>query len=114
MLNMVIKKNLGMVGEKWMFWTVLEGLGKTGVKILQKLVGVASTAYSHAFLATFIVGFVQLLIGGAIAGVRRKALFSPRQHVWGSIFYGIAFTISTIVTFVVFLLGGDMGVNTFI
>lgn len=99
-----------MVGEEWMKWTLGEAVAKTGAKLLQKSVGQLSATFGHTYAATLVIGLVQVIY----AVSRRGSILDAPKHILGSIFYGIAFSAATILTFLVFANGGDVGVNTLI
>lgn len=105
-----------MFFEKWIKWTVGEGIGKTVIKLLQKVAGNASNTFGLAVWATIIGGVAQIAAGflGLFAqGNFRKILCRPKFFS-GACLYGFFFAISTILTFLVFQNGGDAGINTFI
>lgn len=102
------------MGERWMLWTLLEASTKTSSKLLQKIVGTVSTTVPHTILATMIIGIVQTVIGGLIAISRKTNLFQDWRAIGGACLFGIFAVIATGLSFMAFLYGGDMGVNTFI
>jgi len=102
-----------LIGEAWMKWTLLEACTKTASKVLQKVVGNVSSTVAHTFFATFVVGLVQV-VSGYIACRRRKTkIMTDWQSILGACLFGCFAVISTVLGFAVFLLGGDMSINTF-
>lgn len=98
----------------WVLWTSAEGLTRTGTKILLKVLGLAETALSASVLATVIIGAVQT-VGGFVGGtLRGKPFFGPQGHAVGGCAFGVLAYVTTVLSFMVFSYGGDMGVNTFI
>ncbi|MFH1890108.1 MAG: DMT family transporter [Candidatus Kuenenbacteria bacterium] len=102
------------MGEKWMKWTLLEASTKTLSKLLQKIIGKASAILPHAFLAIWIVGLVQTIAGFMMAKARKKKLLTDRASIIGSCWFGFNATACTVICFIVFMLKGDIGVNTLI
>lgn len=102
------------VGERWMRWTLAEAGTKTASKILQKVIGVVSTTVAHTFFATLVVGLVQTISGLIVTRVRGTPILTDRQSIAGSCLFGFFAVISTVLSFSVFLFGGDIGVNVFI
>lgn len=102
------------VNRAWMKWTLGEALTKTGSKLLQKVVGVSSHIVGHTFLATAIVGLVQIIGGLFMARANRAKLLTDSESIVGACLFGFFATLSTVLGFVVFMLGGDIGINTFI
>lgn len=103
-----------MIGEKWMRWTLLESGTKIASKLLQKLIGLAATTPAFTVVASFTVGLIQTIAGFVAVKKQGKSIFPYRRQVLGSIIFGTLATFSTIGVFLVFYLGGDIGVNTFI
>lgn len=58
------------IGEKWMRWTLLEAGTKTASKLLGKLIGNVSASQPHLYLATLVIGMVQVVAG--YLGARQK------------------------------------------
>ncbi|OHA24772.1 MAG: hypothetical protein A3D52_00445 [Candidatus Taylorbacteria bacterium RIFCSPHIGHO2_02_FULL_44_36] len=102
------------IGEKWMKWTLCEAGTKTSSKILQKVVGNVCVSLAHTFLATIIVGLVQIVAGLIVARLQKVRLLGNRFNIVGSCLFGFFAVISTVLAFGAFFYGGDMGVNTFI
>lgn len=102
------------VGEKWMRWTLLEGVTKAAAKIIQKVVGVVSTSFAHSFFATLVSGIVRVAISAIALKRKGQSVFVERRLIVGAIGFGIGAVIATVLSFAVFIKGGDMGVNTFI
>lgn len=102
------------MNKSWIRWTILEAGTKTASKLLQKTVGMASTTPGHTFYGAALIGFVQTIVGVVLAKRREKKLCAGWANVIGSILFGIFAVISTVLGFLVFLYGGEIGVNTFI
>lgn len=102
------------MAERWMGWTLGEAGTKTVSKMLQKVIGNVSQTIGHTFFATALVGFVQVIAGYIMAKRRAKKLVPDWQGVLGSCLFGLFATLSTVLCFYVFALGGDMTINTFI
>jgi len=102
------------MGERWMRWTFLEAITKTSSKILQKVVGRVSVTLAHAFFATMVIGVVQVITGFIVTRLQKKSLWGDTQGIVGACLFGFFAVIATTLAFTVFLLGGDIGVNTFI
>ncbi len=103
-----------MIGEKWMRWTFAEAGTKTASKMLQKVIGSVSATMGHVFFGTMVVGMVQVMAGSVMAAKRGKKLLTDWRSVGGSCLFGFFAALSTVLSFAVFTLGGDIGVNTFI
>jgi len=97
-----------------MKWTLCEAGTKTSSKILQKVVGNVCVSLAHTFLATIIVGLVQIVAGLIVARLQKVRLLGNRFNIVGSCLFGFFAVISTVLAFGAFFYGGDMGVNTFI
>lgn len=102
------------MAEKWMGWTLAEAGTKTGSKMLQKVIGNVSTSGSCAVFCSMIVGLIQTVAGFLVVKKQGKKMFPDRGSVMGAILFGLFATFSTIVPYTIFILGGDIGVNTFI
>jgi len=102
------------MNHNWIKWPLLEGFSKSATKILQKIIGAASTSPAQAMLATMVIGLVQVASGLVAGKLFRKKLIASGKDILGAFFYGVLFGTATILTFVIFLLGGQVGVNTFI
>lgn len=102
------------IGEKWMKWTFCEASTKTASKILQKVIGNVSASLTHTFLATLIIGLVQIVAGLVMTRLQRVRLLGDRVNIIGSCLFGFFAVISTVLAFGAFYYGGDLGVNTFI
>lgn len=100
--------------ESWLFYAFLESAARTTIKILQKTIGVLSKTSAHAFLASAIVGLVQMLVNFTSLKIARKKIFPGWFNFFGACVFGTSAAIITILSFVVFTLGGDIGINTFI
>lgn len=98
--------------QKWILWTVGEAGTKTMSKILQKIVGIASQNFGDTFFATAAIGLVQVISALLFRG--RKVFFVEKQGIIGSVLFGVFATISTVLAFLVFTYGGQVGTNTFI
>ncbi len=99
---------------KWLKWTFLESLTRTTSKLLQKVIGGVSVGIAHTFFATTVIGFIQIIVGFVVAKVRKEKLITNRTNIIGSCFFGLFATVGTVLPFIVFYLGGDIGINTFI
>ena len=117
-----------------MIWTLLEAGTRTLSKLLQKLVGVASTTIGHLFLVTLIIGCVQTIVGFCAVKVQKKKFFGTinnieksglgpfasilyvlnKNGVAGSIAFGFFAVVNSILSFAAFLYGAEVGINTFI
>lgn len=102
------------IGEKWMKWTLCEAGTKTASKVLQKVVGNVSASLAHTFLATMIIGLVQIVAGLVMTRFQKVKLLGDRANIVGSCLFGCFAVVSTVLAFGAFYYGGDMGVNTFI
>jgi drug/metabolite transporter (DMT)-like permease len=105
---------MDMFGEKWTIWAILEGVSKTASKVLQKYTGVASSHWGDTFLATAVIGIVQLISGLIVSKTKRINLITDRYTIIGCSLFGLNAVLITVLGFAVFLYGGDMGVSTFI
>lgn len=97
-----------------MKWTFFEALAKTVSKVLAKFVGVISTTMSHVFFATMVVGLVQVVGGWTMTKKRNTSLLGDREGILGSCIFGFFAVVSTVLSFAVFLYGGELGMNVFI
>ncbi|MDD4900568.1 MAG: DMT family transporter [Patescibacteria group bacterium] len=102
------------VGEKWMKWTLYEAGTKTAVKILQKVVGNISASLAHVFLATMIIGLVQVITGYAAVRIKGIKLIGDRVDILGSCLSGFFAVFAVVLGCGVFYYDGDIGVSTFI
>ncbi len=97
-----------------MLFTLFEAACRTAIKILQKIIGVLGKTFAHAFLASAIVGFTQALISLISLKAARQKIFPGWFNFCGACLFGINATIVTSLSFAVFSLGGDVGINSFI
>ncbi len=97
-----------------MRWTLLESATKTISKMMQKVIGVAAANAPNALFTTAVVSIVQVVCGIGVVKAQRKSLFPSASQVLGSCLFGLFAFISTILSFLVFVYNGDIGVNTFI
>lgn len=113
--NTLFLRIQNMKQETWMKWAVYEGLTKTLSRILQKTVGVASNSWGGTFLASGIVGLVQVVIVTVFELSHRKlGLFKDFKGALGSSIFGILALTSTVLGFATFMKGGDISTSTFI
>jgi drug/metabolite transporter (DMT)-like permease len=78
-------------------------------------VGVASNSWGGTFLASGIVGLVQVVIVTAFELSHRKlGLFKDFKGALGSSIFGILALSSTVLGFATFMKGGDISTSTFI
>jgi len=103
------------VGASWMKYALGEGLAKMAFRVTAKLVGMSGGSLGNAFLATFVIGVVQM-IGGLIGTiVRRDALFPGWKLVFSSMWFGLfAFIMAVAVIYAFTYEGADVGITTFI
>jgi len=97
----------------WIKWAFFEGLAKTAHKILQKLVGKGS-GLAGAFLVTWVIGVMQMLVGFFGARARKEKILAPKLKIFGSIIFGISASVMTVLGVYTFTFSGaDVGVSTF-
>ncbi len=101
---------------QWVLWSFGEALTKTFTKILQKLVGYASTLFAHMVLAALIISLVQITIGYGVLRRRRISTWCDKRLLFGALAFGIVAFFMTVLAFSVFLprFNGSIGVSTFI
>ena len=97
-----------------MKWALLESIAKVLSKIIQKWIGIVSTTIAHSFFATLVIGIIRILISGIAVWKYKVPVFVEKHLVFGAIGFGIGAVIASVLSFSVFILGGDVGVNTFI
>jgi len=102
------------VGEKWMRWTLLEALMKTTSKLPQKFCGQISPTFGHTFLASLVIGWVQVSVGYIVTQRRGTKLLADRSLVIGSCLFGLGAAIITVLGFAIFYYHGDVGVSVLI
>ncbi len=103
------------MNNSWIKWAVGEGISKTISKLLIKIIGVASKNLPGTFLATLVIGIIQMLSGVVGSSVRKKQLRAPATQIAGSMAFGAVATIMTVISFMTFTYeGADIGVVTFI
>lgn len=102
------------IGERWMKWTFGEASAKTASKLFSKVVGMVSTSFGHVFFATAVIGLVQTIVGFCMARAKGTKLLTDPVDVAGACMFGFFATLATVFGFIVFLLGGNIGVNVFI
>ncbi|MBU1036969.1 hypothetical protein KKF32_02950 [Patescibacteria group bacterium] len=100
--------------NRWLKWTFLEAGTRAVNKALQKVIGVTSSSIGHTFYAIFLVGLVQTVVGSAVIIFKKKKVLVESTHLIGALLFGILAFFCTTVSFIVFLYGGEVGVNTFI
>src|SRR3989338_3123545 len=105
-----------IIGEEWMKWAFGEAVCKTGAKLLQKSVGQLSSTFGHIYAATLVIGLFQVIyaVSRGLFDKSLSSILDAPKHILGSIFYGVTFSVATILTFLVFANGGDVGGNTLI
>lgn len=96
---------------KWAFW---QGMFGTCSRLLQKLVGRVSLTFKHTIYATFLVGVVQAIFGAIIARRRKVRLMTSPMNIIGAVSFGIMAAVSTVLSFLTFMHGGEVGVATFL
>jgi len=102
------------MGEKWMIWTIYEAVTRTAARSFLNIVGRVSSSLAEVALATTIIGFVQVTIGFIKARSLSKNLLTKKKEIVGACAFGVLAAIVTILGFRVYMLGGDLGVDTFI
>lgn len=101
--------------EKWMKWTVLEAMTKAVSKLLQKVIGVASSTFGQTFYATLLVGVVQFFASAAVMKVQKKSIWVNWRNIVGAVSFGIFAVVATVLSFWAFQFeGAEVSVNTFI
>ena len=98
---------------KWTIWTTGEALSRTSTKVLLRFVGVRLTA-AETILASMVVGTVQAILGFIGIQVLGRTLRCRRHEVVGAITFGVLAYVVTVLSFMVFMFDGDVGVNTLI
>jgi len=102
------------MAEPWMKWTILEACTKTASKIFQKVIGRVAVSFNQTLFATFVVGLVQVIGGFIMAETKGRKILTDPVSILGSCLFGFNATVCTVVPFYIFVLDGDMGINTFI
>lgn len=101
--------------EKWILWAFGESLAKTLTKTLQKIIsGGVSATLGGVFIATAIIGLTQIIFGFSLAKVTGKKIFCEHKNILGACLFGFFAFVLTVMGFAVFLLGGEVGVSTFL
>jgi drug/metabolite transporter (DMT)-like permease len=103
-----------MQTSSWLKWAILEGLTKTGSRTLQKVIGVVSQSWGGIFLASGIVGLVQVIVASFEMKRRNIRFFGDTVGAIGSAIFGILALVITVLGFAIFLKGGDVGTTSFI
>lgn len=99
---------------RWMPWALGEGVLRTTSRTFQKVIGTATTTIGETFLATAIIGIVQIATGAAVCRFRGVPLLAPRPLILWCLFFGANAVAATVLGFATFLHGGDIGVSTLI
>jgi|SRR3989344_234804 len=100
--------------ERWMLWTLGESVTRTISVAFTNVIGRLITTTGESVLATFILGLVQMLGGTLIARAAQKPLWiGKRLALWCFVFAVFA-VLQTVLLFLIFARGGDMGVTVFI
>lgn len=104
-----------MIGEKWMKWTLLEALIRNTSAVFQKIVGGAvSLTSGHLLYVTALIGCVQAIFGYTVARKQSTKILASREEMLGAIIFGVLAVISTMLGFLTFLDGGELGIRVFI
>lgn len=99
--------------ELWVKWPFFEGLIKTAVKILHKMIGQGGTLALSA-LATAITGVIQMIGGLFGALLKGEKILAPAGKIWGSVIFGVSAAMMTVLSVYTFTIpGADAGITTF-
>ena len=100
----------------WVTWSVSEALMKMLTKIMQKLVGDASSLFVHMVLAALVISVVQMVIGYGALRRRGSSIWCGRHLIIGALMFGVVAFFMTVLAFSVFLprFNGSIGISTFI
>jgi len=100
--------------EPWMKWTFWQAMTGTFSRIMQKVVGNLSRNLVHTVYSTFLVGVVQMTVAWILARRSRTSLWVGKAGIGWSIAFGCGAFFSTVLSFMTFVEGGDVGVSTFL
>lgn len=103
-----------MMGERWVKWTIGEAGTKTVSAVVQKMIGIVSTTYGHTFWATCIVGIVQTIFGFSECLRKKKGILDSPKNILGAMLFGLLAVGSTVLGFITFLEGAELGARVFI
>lgn len=99
----------------WMRFAVGEGLTKAASAPLEKMISLAGGTLGTAFLATLIIGAVQMTGGLALALARKHTIFPGWRLVGASSLFGVVAVIMTMAGFIAYTYEeAQVGVVTFI
>lgn len=99
----------------WVRFAVGEGLTKAASSSLQKMISLAGGTLGTSFLATLIIGAVQMTGGLALALARKHSIFPGWRLVGASSLFGVVAVIMTMAGFIAYTYEeAQMGVVTFI
>ncbi len=97
-----------------MGWTFGEATTKTICKVLNKLIGQASSFFYQVVLVNLIVGLVQVICSLIALKKNRRSIWGTRAQMLGACAFGLSACIYGFLVFTVFLHGGEITMNTFI
>ncbi|OHA20238.1 MAG: hypothetical protein A2836_00910 [Candidatus Taylorbacteria bacterium RIFCSPHIGHO2_01_FULL_45_63] len=100
--------------QRWTRWTALEGGAKVVVRVLQKVLGDATTTLGGVMSVIVLMGSAQFLIGMVGLWRLRGVVTSDRRGKIGSILFGISSVFCNICALEAFQYGGSIIVITFI
>ncbi|TSC84182.1 MAG: hypothetical protein G01um101417_338 [Parcubacteria group bacterium Gr01-1014_17] len=100
--------------HKWMKWTVLEAASKTVVRLLQKVLGDATTTLGGVSAVIFLTGFVQLVMGLFGLLSKRGEKTSDLKGKIGAVAFGLGAVWCNVCALFAFQYGGDVVVITFL
>ncbi len=100
--------------ERWMRWTLGEALARTVSVSFVNVAGRVTNTVGQSFLGTLVIGLVQMIGGATFARVAKVSLLPGRDLVGWCFVFGFFSVGQTVLLFLIFAQGGDMGVVVFI
>jgi len=98
----------------WIRWTLAESGTRSLSTVLQKVVGMVSASVAETIFVTLVIGLVQVIGASLVNKIRKKRLLVHWTLILGSVIFGIFAVAATVLGFVAFLYGAELGARTFI
>ena len=88
----------------WLLWVLLEAATRLASKILQKVIGVISTAVSQLIFILLVSSVIQL-VGGLVASFRKgQSVFVGRRSIAGAAVFGFIGGVMSLLVYYIFFI----------
>ncbi len=101
--------------EKWMGWTLLEGISRAIGAGAHDIVGKNSSTTAHAVVNNFIMGAALLISGIIVLPLKKKKIIPENiKDIFWCCLFGVFAIIATAITITAFRLKAELGLYVFI